>query len=608
MPEGAFDTVLLRALAERDARLRRTHLRELYWLMPPRALNGEVERALEAALRSDDIDARVVATEGLTRAGDAALPLLTRLIGDPHTGIRRLAVDAAGQLLRPAVLPLLERAAIDDSHAVRAAALDGIARLGTDGAVRALVRTIEERSVPASVALAALLGLEQLGAAVPAPTARRWLDDPLTCGAALRLLGRVGDVDAIAPSLSLPSITRQRAAVVGLADALERGASPPSQAGTAAVRELLYAHARRADWGVAAAALVVLGHLGDDTAIVIAAERDDHARLLPALHRHVELLARGGDIVPRLQRLAEEHPAAHDVLRELIEAAQLHTAPRPATKARPTRPVVDDESFLRLVRWFEQTVGLLIAHEARARVEARLAPRLTARGVATFADYIGVLESGDVDERDAAIESLTVHETYLFRERATLDAFVDEVVPQLASSTKTLRVWSAGCSTGEEAYTLAALLERHRASGRITDYEVWGTDVAPTAIARATRGRLTPRAFRERLPPADDALFVVDGDARVPVDAIRERVRFSVVNLVDARAVDALPVFDIVFCRNVLIYLSTRARAAVIDAFHHHIRPGGVLFLGHSESLLHVENPFEPVTLRRAVAYRRGAP
>jgi chemotaxis protein methyltransferase CheR len=607
VPEGAFGTVLLRALSERDARLRRTHLRELYWLMPPRTLDGEVERALEAALRSDDIDARVVATEGLTRAGDAALPLLARLIGDPHTGIRRLAVDAAGQLLRPGVLPLLERAALDDSHAVRAAALDGIARLGTDGAVRALVRTVDERSVPASVALAALLGLEQLGAEVPAATARRWLDDPLTCGAALRLLGRVGDVDAIAPSLGLPSMTRQRAAVVGLADALERGASPPAQARTPAVRELLYAHARRADWGVAAAALVVLGHLGDDTAVVIAAERDDHARLLPALHRHVELLARG-DIVPRLQRLADEHPAAHDVLRELIEAAQLHSAPRPPTKVRVMRPTVDDESFLRIVRWFEQTVGLLIAHEARARVEARLAPRLAARGIRTFADYVSVLEGGDVAERDAAIESLTVHETYLFRERATLDAFVDEVVPQLASTTKTLRVWSAGCSTGEEAYTLAALLERHRAAGRIDDYEVWGTDVAPTAIARATRGRLTPRAFREKLPPNEDALFVVDGDARVPVAAVRDRVRFSVVNLVDARAVDALPVFDVVFCRNVLIYLSTRARAAVIDAFHHHIRPGGVLFLGHSESLLHVENPFEPVTLRRAVAYRRGAP
>ena len=268
--------------------------------------------------------------------------------------------------------------------------------------------------------------------------------------------------------------------------------------------------------------------------------------------------------------------------------------------------MLGEAEFLRLSRWFERTAGLLLTSEARARVEARLADRLEATRRGDFNRYIALLESGDLDERAAAIESVTVHETYFFREPATLDGFRDEIVPLLSNRQRLFRVWSAGCSTGEEAFTLAILLEGLKADGVVADYEVWGTDVSPGVLQRAREALYQPRSFRRVLEKEELAWFVESERGRSPLPRVHRQVRFQTLNLIDTTAVAALPAFDVVFCRNVLIYFSAAARARAVDAFHDRLRPGGALVLGHSESLLHVENPFTPWPLRRGLAYRRS--
>jgi chemotaxis protein methyltransferase CheR len=198
-----------------------------------------------------------------------------------------------------------------------------------------------------------------------------------------------------------------------------------------------------------------------------------------------------------------------------------------------------------------------------------------------------------------------VHETYFFRERPQLQAFIADVVPELRALRRTdpvLRAWSAGTSTGEEAYTLSILL--HEAGVR--QHEVLGTDLAVDAIEQAQAGKFTPRSFRGEID-ADvrRRWFIYElGGVRVTPE-LKTTTRFSVVNLLDESAVDKLPQFDVIFCRNVLIYMAGPARQRVIDLFYRRLRPGGVLFLGHSESLLHVDTAFSLRPLSHGLAYAK---
>ncbi len=611
MPDARGE--ILAALNERDSGRRRRRLLALT-SVPALAIDDDTLSLVVGALHdSSDLGARTAAMEILAAVGDAALPALGRLLADDNVGVRRLAVDTLGLSPSPRALPLLERATADVSTTVRAAALDGIARVGGPLAAGVLLRQLEA-DAPGPVALAALLGLEQLGVVAPSKVVRRWLDDALTSSAAIRLLGRAGDLVAVVPSLTSMSHVRARAAAVGIADGLERGATAPMELTTVAARTRLVSIARGGDHNGASAAILVLAHIADLDGVGTAVAREDVALLLPALHRAVELAERAGlDVHERLVRMAATatEGAALDVIRELQDAAlrRRKQVGGGAVRRRERVMSLGEAEFAELAEWFSRKAGLSIAADARARVEARLLPRLEQRGVEDFRGYVALLASDTGPETAAAIECITVHETYFFREPTSLLGLKDDLAPALARSDHTFRVWSAGCSTGEESFTLAFILDDLRRAKRIADYEVIGTDISPATVTLATAGRFGPRSFRRPLLPEEEQYFEVLGSGhRTPRADIRSRVRFDVLNLVDGPGVAALPVFDVIFCRNVLIYLTPEARRTVLQRFHHRLRPGGALVLGHSESLLHVENPFGLWPMGRGLAYRRSAP
>jgi chemotaxis protein methyltransferase CheR len=192
-----------------------------------------------------------------------------------------------------------------------------------------------------------------------------------------------------------------------------------------------------------------------------------------------------------------------------------------------------------------------------------------------------------------------------------LGAFRDEVLPQLVQRAERtrmpVRIWSAGCSSGEEAYTLAILLEEsgHFSSApAAVQFEVIGTDIAEGEIVRGRAGVYGPKSFRAEIEPTVRRRYFVDDGNSVHVHpSLRARVRFECMNLLES---GSLPRFDAIFCRNVLIYMGKAARARVVERFYERLVPGGVLFLGHSESLLHVETPFRLLPLSRELAYRRS--
>jgi chemotaxis protein methyltransferase CheR len=254
--------------------------------------------------------------------------------------------------------------------------------------------------------------------------------------------------------------------------------------------------------------------------------------------------------------------------------------------------------------------GILVHEDMKFVMERRLWPRLEALGLADFASYHRFLryDAQRHAELEAAVESLTTHETYFFREPAQLKAFCDELLPMLEKRNarhKRLRLWSAGCSSGEEAYTLAMLLKDSR---RFEDWdvEVYGTDISRRVLAMARRGEYGPSALRATSPEQLERFFVPAANNKVRVrDEVRAWVSFGHQNLLDEAGSQLVPRMDVVFCRNVMIYFDLPARRRVLKIIRDRLVPGGFLLLGHSENLLNLGADFELVHLRGDLVYRR---
>ncbi len=270
---------------------------------------------------------------------------------------------------------------------------------------------------------------------------------------------------------------------------------------------------------------------------------------------------------------------------------------------------MSEEEFRLLRELVHGHCGILFRDDTRYLLERRLAPRLQALGLATFREYHRFLryDPGRAAELDEAVDVLTTNETYFYREPLQLAAFSREVLPDLARALarqRRLRILSAGCSTGEEAYTLAVLVRESRLFEG-WDVEVVGVDISRRCLAAASAGAYGEHAFRSPEAEHMRRWFRLRGGKWVIDDAIRSMVRFVRGNLLDPGALASTPRLDAIFCRNVMIYFDLGARRRVLDRFHEALRGGGWLLLGHSESLLNVTADFEIVHLTRDLVYRK---
>jgi chemotaxis protein methyltransferase CheR len=256
--------------------------------------------------------------------------------------------------------------------------------------------------------------------------------------------------------------------------------------------------------------------------------------------------------------------------------------------------------------------GVVLTDDQRGFVERRLRERLAFLGISDFRGYYRYLRfdpAGPQEIEDAA-ESITTHETYFFREDYQLRAFRDELLTGLYDARRGARriaIWSAGCSTGEEPYTLAMLL-LEAGIPRGWDVRIFGSDLSRRVIAHARRGVYGPSSFRACPDRYRQQFFRPGPDGGYEVSReVRALCHFGQLNLVDAARVALIGKLDVIFCRNVLIYLEPSAKRAVVDQFYRRLSPGGVLLLGHSESLLSMTTAFEPVVLSSDLVYKRPA-
>ena len=251
--------------------------------------------------------------------------------------------------------------------------------------------------------------------------------------------------------------------------------------------------------------------------------------------------------------------------------------------------------------------GLNFGEDSRFVVEKRVARRMAAVEAPSASAYVYELRRGGAsDELTALVDELTTNETYFFREVGQLRALVDEIIPEMRMrrNGRPVSVWSAGCASGEEPYTIAMMaLEAGLVPGR--DLHIYASDIAPSVLKRARRGVYRPASFRETPEPLQQKYFVEKDGVRRLRDDIKSHVDFIHLNLLDTERVALLGRMDVVICRNVIIYFDGDTKKRVIDLFYDRLHPGGYLLLGHSESLITLSSAFELCHLRNDLVYRR---
>ncbi len=273
-------------------------------------------------------------------------------------------------------------------------------------------------------------------------------------------------------------------------------------------------------------------------------------------------------------------------------------------------PVLTEETF-RLIRdLVNEYAGLYFDDSYREIFEHRLQRRLSVHKLESFMDYYRFLlyDHQRHKEMEALMDILTVNETYFFREPTQFIVLVEDLLPELLkrkNSPGVLRLLSAGCSTGEEPYTMAILCHEKGVLKR-TNVEVIGIDISRRVLQRARSGIYTENSFRatERqyiqkyFSPFDNQQYKIKED-------LKRLVTFYHANLLDGLRLKMFGQVDVVFCRNVLIYFDMKSRKRVIDNLYEILRPGGYLFLGHAESLLNMATSFEFLYKGREIVYRK---
>ncbi len=255
--------------------------------------------------------------------------------------------------------------------------------------------------------------------------------------------------------------------------------------------------------------------------------------------------------------------------------------------------------------------GIYFDDGSKFLLERRLSRRLEQHRLKSFEEYYHLLKYDRKREEELVVlvDNLTTNETYFFRESPQLKAFSEEILPELRrsiSDRKVLRIWSAGCSTGEEPYTIAILLLESGDWWRDWQVEILGSDINQRVLHTARKGVYKKSAHRATSPEMLAKYFVMDerGDYRI-IDRVKELVSFSSVNLLDPHKTSLINNMDIIFCRNVIIYFDREAKKKVIESFYQKLREGGYLLLGHSESLINLSSAFVLRTLKNDMVYQK---
>jgi chemotaxis protein methyltransferase CheR len=278
-----------------------------------------------------------------------------------------------------------------------------------------------------------------------------------------------------------------------------------------------------------------------------------------------------------------------------------------------TIPKLSDETFVVLRNYIYARTGIFFPEKKKYFLEGRLAKRLQFLRIAYFEDYLQLLKHDQLkqSEFEFLCNTITVNETSFFRNEPQINAFHRNLAGEIIEAKKgfgarTLKIWCAACSSGEEPYTLAMLyLEYLKPRYPDLRIEIIGTDINTAMLELARKAeynhyaiRSTPELFLNKYFDNSSGLYRLHSE-------VKDLVRFEYQNLMDRQKIKQMTHFDFIFCTNVLIYFDEKAKIQVVGDLYYSLNRGGYLFIGYSEMLHRISTAFKLVSIPRATVYKK---
>lgn len=264
-----------------------------------------------------------------------------------------------------------------------------------------------------------------------------------------------------------------------------------------------------------------------------------------------------------------------------------------------------DEQFFKLSTFIQDNIGIKMPESKRLMVQARLWPRLKALNFKDFEQYISHIFSQGIEANEEIalmINAVTTNLTHFFRENQHFEYMSSHVLPEMAArGFKEIEIWSAGCSSGEEPYTLSIVMQEYMKKNpdQFRDFKILATDISSKVLDKAQNAVYPIDSVKDLAYDIKKGYFLKSKDPAKGIVRVnketREKVHFDRLNFMD----DSYPIRspkNIIFCRNVLIYFDKPTQEAVIRKLTDHLIPGGYLFLGHSETIFGMNLPLETVS------------
>jgi len=272
-----------------------------------------------------------------------------------------------------------------------------------------------------------------------------------------------------------------------------------------------------------------------------------------------------------------------------------------------TRSAINDEHYNAFRDYLEEACGIVLGDNKHYLVMSRLGRLLIEEKIADLGELVKRLKSATGRRlREQVIEAMTTNETFWFRDTFPFDILKEVIFPDLAERrVRKARIWSAACSSGQEPYSISMTAQEYLAAnpGRLGEVEIVATDISPAILEEAKAARYDALAVARGLSEERrERFFMPFGRDWKVKPEITGRVKFSLLNLMQSYTL--LGKFDVIFCRNVLIYFSTESKRDILARMARALNPGGYLFLGSSESITQYSDEFEMVKARRGSVYR----
>jgi chemotaxis protein methyltransferase CheR len=281
-----------------------------------------------------------------------------------------------------------------------------------------------------------------------------------------------------------------------------------------------------------------------------------------------------------------------------------------AARAKDAVAAMTDEEFGKFCEFFYRKTGIQFQSSKKYYVDRRISDRIEKTGADSFRDYFNFVRFQSTgEELQFLVNTMTVNETYFFREDYQFDALVRRVLPEIArskSSVEPIRIWSVPCSSGEEPYSIAiSILERWDQADQ-WNIEIYASDIDSRILQEARTGIFGERSLSRVSAQLRSKYFAPRFDGRFQIcEALRDSIDFSLVNVVDPLHTRRFRSIDVIFCRNLLIYFDDVGRRETVEMFFDALGPGGYVCLGHSESMSRMSSIFLPRKFDETIIYQK---